>query len=149
MNLKPEGLISRILLIFFFPVQADGFSFYKMPDIPYNKKCHLLRTYYVLGSVPGTQIFHVFFLGVLFQSRRKNAGKKMISSVVKESDSEICLYFAIYSKYFWNSCRRSNESSSVEWKCGSIHLWRLCVSPALWPTEKEIVVRSIKYCQYD
>lgn len=26
--------------------------------------------------------------------------KKMISSVVKESDSEICLYFAIYSKYF-------------------------------------------------
>lgn len=100
MNLKPEGLISRILLIFFFPVQADGFSFYKMPDIPYNKKCHLLRTYYVLSSVPGTQIFHVFFLGVLFQSRRKNAGKKMISSVVKESDSEICLYFAIYSKYF-------------------------------------------------
>lgn len=34
-------------------------------------------------------------------------------------------------------------------KCGSIHLWRLCVSPALWPTEKEIVVHSIKYCQYD
>ena len=54
----------------------------------------------MLGSVPGTRIFHVFFLGVLFQSRRKNAGKKMISSVVKESDSEICLYFAIYSKYF-------------------------------------------------
>lgn len=42
--------------------------------------------------------------------------KKIISYVVKESDSEICLYFAIYSKYFWNSCRRSNESSNVEWE---------------------------------
>ena len=42
--------------------------------------------------------------------------KKLISYVVKESGSEICLYFAIYSKYFWNSCRRSNESSSVEWE---------------------------------
>lgn len=34
-------------------------------------------------------------------------------------------------------------------KCRGIHLWRLCISPALEPTEKEIVVHSIKYCQYD
>lgn len=42
--------------------------------------------------------------------------KKFISYVVKESDSEICLYFAIYSKYFWNSCGRSDGSSGVEWE---------------------------------
>lgn len=116
MNLKTEGLTSRILW-FFFPVWPDGFSFYKLPDLPYNKKFHLLRTYYVLGSVPDTQISHVFFLLRSFCfSVGIKMEKKMISSVVKESDSEICLYFAIYSKYFWNSCRRSNESSNVEWE---------------------------------
>lgn len=97
------------------------------------------------------QGFFFFFLLRRFclNTGGKNGEKKIISHVVKEPASEICLYFAIYSKYFWNSCRCSNESSSVETGCGNIHSWRLCISPALWPTEKEIVVHSIKYCQYD
>lgn len=51
----------------------------------------------------------------LFKSRQKNEEKSGHKNV-KESDSELCLYFAIYSKYFWNSCRHSNESSNVEWE---------------------------------
>lgn len=115
MNLKTEGLTSWIFL--FFPVWADGFSFEKLPDLSYYNNCHLLRTYYVLGSVPGTQLFNVFFFlrGFCLNVSIKMK-KKFISYVVKELDSEICLYFAIYSKYFWNSCRHSNESSSVEWE---------------------------------
>lgn len=118
MNLKTEGLTSWIFL--FFPVWADGFSFYKLPGLASYSNCHLIRTYYVLGSEPSTQssMFLVFFLLVrhFHLNLCIKMKKKVISSVVKESDSEICLYFAIYSKYYWNSCRCPDESSSVEWE---------------------------------
>lgn len=113
MNLKTEGLTSWIFL--FFPVWADGFSFEKLPDLFYYNNS-FIENLLCAGFCPRHSALQRFFFLRSFLNVSIKMKKKFISYVVKELDSEICLYFAIYSKYFWNSCRHSNESSSVEWE---------------------------------
>lgn len=150
MNRKTEGLTSWIFL--FFPVWADGFSFYTLPELSYNNNCRLLRNYYVLGSVPGHSNLRLFFFFLfsfclnLDRKMRKNLDRKMLwkSQALNYAST---LLFTVST--FETAVDVQMKVAMWSGKCGGIHLWRLCISPALEPTEKEIVVHSIKYCQYD
>jgi len=115
-NLKPEGLISRILLIFFFLYEQTVFLLIRCQIFPTTRNAIYWEPAMCWVLYQALEFSMFFSWEFCFNPGVKMQEKKMISSVVKESDSEICLYFAIYSKYFWNSCRRSNESSSVEWE---------------------------------
>lgn len=130
MNWKTEGFTSWIFL--FFPVRADGFSFYKLPDLSYNNNCRLLRNYYVLGSAEGTQTFDFF---LLFTSFCLNLDRKMRENLdIKMWKSQTLNY--AYTLLFTVSTFETAVDVQMKvatWsgKCGSIHLWRLCISPAL------------------
>lgn len=116
MNLKTEGLTSWIFL--FFLCEQMVFLFISCQIFPitiaiiyWEPTMHWVLNQ-ALKSLMLFFLFRSFCLNLCIKVKKKN----LISYVVKESDPEICLYFAIYSKYFWNSCRHSDESSSVEWE---------------------------------
>ena len=150
MNLKPEGLISRILLIFFFSVYEQMVFllircqiFLITRNATYWEPTMCWVLYLVLEFSMFFSWEFCFNLGVKMQEKKwypllwksqtlKSAYTLLFTVSTFETAVDVQMKVAVWSG-----------------KCGSIHLWRLCVSPALWPTEKEIVVHSIKYCQYD
>lgn len=131
MNLKTEGLTSWIFL--FFPVWADGFSFEKLPNLSYYSNCHLLRTYYVLGSVPGPQIFSVFsYLGIFCLTLAIKMKKEKLYPMLWKSQTLKSAYTLLFTVSTFETAVDVQMKVTV-WsgRRGSIHLWRLCISPAL------------------
>lgn len=109
----------------FYLVQADV-SFSKLPALSYDNNS-LWRTYCAPGLYPAFKCWCFFWLRSSYLNLGIKKEEKDYIPCCERVSPETCLPFAIYSKYFWNSCRRSNESHDVEWECGNIHLWRPCI----------------------
>lgn len=102
------------------------FPFCKLARLSYDNGS-LLRTHCAPGLCLAFRCWCFFWLRSFYLNVDIKKEEKDYIPCCERVSPETCLPLAIYSKYFWNSCRRSNESRHVEWECGNIHLWRLCI----------------------
>lgn len=124
-------------------MQADGifFSFYTFPRLSYDNNS-LLRAYCAPGLYPALKCWRFLWLRSFYLNlgiKKKKEEEKDYIPCCERVSPETCLPFAIYSKYFWNSCRRSNESRNVEWECGNIHLRRPRILQLYSPQKRRLL----------
>lgn len=150
MNLKPEGLISRILLIFFFFLyEQTVFLLIRCQIFPTTRNAIYWEPAMCWVLYQALEFSMFFSWEFCFNPGVKMQEKKWYPLLWKSQTLKSAYTLLFTVSTFETAVDVQMKVAVWSGKCGSIHLWRLCVSPVLWPTEKEIVVHSIKYCQYD